>query len=64
MGVESQRQEQGDAVLEIAIVVDCVHPDEICLAVGAPVLTHTVISGNTIFGNTISGNTIAGNTIA
>ncbi len=28
------------------IVVDCVHPNEICLAVGAPVLNEVIIAGN------------------
>ena len=30
------------------LVLDCPHPDEICLAAGAPVLQHTVIAGSIV----------------
>ena len=32
------------------IIVDCAHPDEICLAVGAPLLDHVVIAGQIVSG--------------
>jgi imidazolonepropionase len=32
------------------MIVDCVHPDELCLAVGAPLLDQVVIEGRVVFG--------------
>jgi imidazolonepropionase len=33
------------------LVVDCPHPDELCLAVGAPVLDDIVVAGTRVAGN-------------
>ncbi len=30
------------------LVLDCPHPDEICLAAGAPLLQHTIIAGSIV----------------
>lgn len=32
------------------IILECPHPDEICLAVGAPLLEHVVIAGDVVMG--------------
>ena len=37
------------------LVVDCPHPDELCLAVGAPVLDDIVIAGRRVAGNRGAG---------
>ena len=32
------------------VIVDCVHPNEICLAIGAPILDHVIINGAVAYG--------------